>query len=392
MKLSILQIRLVALATGLLILAVDLQLPLGVAAGVPYIAVVMLGLWLPDRRDVIIVAAFSTLAIGLGYLYSLEAGIPWMVFFNRLLALAAIWSCAGVVILQKNSAEQLEAAKKRAESLLEISEAIVVELDADLCIVDINERGSNVLGYSTEALIGKSWLDVTAAKENRSKIMESWSAILAGKSTLPTIFESTLLCRSGERRYFMWHSHIFRNDRGHIVRTLHSGQDITALKIAESDLRQANDNLENRVEARARELRLITDLLPVMIIRFDRNEKYIYVNQTTMNWLNASKTSLQGKSIREIMGQKNYALVQDRIARSIAGEAQDFEETIDFPDGQQREVRIQLRVQWIAATQALNLSAGVSYCKVFRGLSFSSRANLLSAACENMERSVPLGI
>ncbi|MBT7748023.1 MAG: hypothetical protein HN725_22245, partial [Alphaproteobacteria bacterium] len=53
MTFSVLQIRTAALLTGLLVLAVDLQLPLGVAAGVPYIAAVMLGLWLPYRRDVI---------------------------------------------------------------------------------------------------------------------------------------------------------------------------------------------------------------------------------------------------------------------------------------------------------------------------------------------------
>ena len=341
MTFSVLQIRTAALLTGLLVLAVDLQLPLGVAAGVPYIAAVMLGLWLPYRRDVIIIAALSSLATMLGYLYSLDAGIPWMVLFNRLLALLAIWACTGAILLQKKSAEQLEAAKKRAESLLEISEAIVVELDTDLCIVDINKQGGSVLGYSTEVLIGKPWLDVSVAKENRARLMESWSDVLAGKTTMPAVFESTLRCRSGERRYFMWHSHFFRDGKGNIVTSLYSGQDITALKIAESDLRLVNENLENRVEARARELRLITDLLPVLITRFDTNEKYIYVNQITTNWLDAQKTPLQGKSIQEVVGQVNYALLQDKIARSIAGEAQDFEETINFPDGKQREVRIQ---------------------------------------------------
>ena len=52
----------------------------------------------------------------------------------------------------------------------------------------------------------------------------------------------------------------------------------------------------------------------------------------------------------------------------------------------------EVRVQLIAATQVLNLSAGVSYCKVFRGLSFSSRAIQFRCACECTERSVPFGI
>src|ERR1700688_4258861 len=47
--------------------------------------------------------------------------------------------------------------------------------------------------------------------------------------------------------------------------------------------------------------------------------------------------------------------------------------------------------QPVDATQALNLSAGVSNCKVSRGRSFSCRATLFRWACEWTDKSVPLG-
>src|SRR6266436_912950 len=50
-----------------------------------------------------------------------------------------------------------------------------------------------------------------------------------------------------------------------------------------------------------------------------------------------------------------------------------------------------LPAQPVDATQALNLSAGVSNCKVSRGRSFSWRATLFKWACECTDKSVPLG-
>jgi hypothetical protein len=50
-----------------------------------------------------------------------------------------------------------------------------------------------------------------------------------------------------------------------------------------------------------------------------------------------------------------------------------------------------LPAQPIDATQALNLSAGVSKFNVFRGRSFNCLATLFNSACEYTDKSVPLG-
>src|ERR1700686_1443926 len=50
-----------------------------------------------------------------------------------------------------------------------------------------------------------------------------------------------------------------------------------------------------------------------------------------------------------------------------------------------------LLAQPVDATQALNLSAGVSNCKVSRGRSLSCLATLFRCACECPDKSVPFG-
>jgi PAS domain S-box-containing protein len=95
------------IAVGIFLL--DLLIPLGVAAGVPYIAVVFLGAWLPWRHSVILLAAIGTTLTVLGYLFSAPAGIAWMVVLNRSLALFAIWLTAFLLMKRRKAEEALKA-------------------------------------------------------------------------------------------------------------------------------------------------------------------------------------------------------------------------------------------------------------------------------------------
>jgi len=83
----------IALAAGIFILDVA-SLPLGVAAGVFYVGVVVISLWLPKWQHTFIVAGGVSVLTAAGFLMSEPAGVLWMVIANRLLSLAAIWLVA----------------------------------------------------------------------------------------------------------------------------------------------------------------------------------------------------------------------------------------------------------------------------------------------------------
>ncbi len=72
------------------IFALDLLMPLGVAGGVPYVALVLLALWAPRQRYIIIMAALSCALTGLGFFLSAPGSKLWIVIVNRLLAMFAI--------------------------------------------------------------------------------------------------------------------------------------------------------------------------------------------------------------------------------------------------------------------------------------------------------------
>lgn len=122
------QIATICALISILVFIVDVaSLPLGVAAGVAYVAAVLVALWFPRSRQTFTVAAGVSLLTALGFLMSEPAGIPWMVLANRLLALSSIWLTAiggrWVIMARRRKAEedirsaQLEADKARSAKL-----------------------------------------------------------------------------------------------------------------------------------------------------------------------------------------------------------------------------------------------------------------------------------
>ncbi|MCP5093370.1 MAG: HAMP domain-containing histidine kinase [Gammaproteobacteria bacterium] len=107
------------MAAGIFIVDVA-SLPLGVAAGVAYVGVVLIALWLSKWQHSLIVAGGVSVLTVLGFLLSEPAGIPWMVVANRLLALSAIWLTAIggswlVFTKRKKSEEALQKVEQEAE-------------------------------------------------------------------------------------------------------------------------------------------------------------------------------------------------------------------------------------------------------------------------------------
>ncbi len=119
------QPRIAGLATLLmaLILAADLSIPRGVAGGLPYVAVVLLGRWLPRRQQVIALASLTTFLTIAGYFYSAAGSFAWMEVSNRVLVILVIWACALLVVQRKRQ----KATRTEGNEALEKSQSRLAE-------------------------------------------------------------------------------------------------------------------------------------------------------------------------------------------------------------------------------------------------------------------------
>lgn len=112
LSLSILCVVLMAI-----IVSVDLAIPLGVAMGIPYVAVVLISLWLPRKATIFVAVACSVLTFGI-YFYKPAVPELWKALSNRTLATFAIWVTAALGLQIKKAEADREKAFRERESAM----------------------------------------------------------------------------------------------------------------------------------------------------------------------------------------------------------------------------------------------------------------------------------
>ncbi len=100
------------------------------------------------------------------------------------------------------------------------------------------------------------------------------------------------------------------------------------LENANANLTRANhENLRIAAALRRSEerLRLINDNIPTMIGYFSRDETYQYVNRGYAEWFGVPQESIDGRRIRDVVGDAVYDQVIGRIQAALAGRQVSYE-------------------------------------------------------------------
>ena len=139
-------------------------------------------------------------------------------------------------ILERRMAEERAVkAKKRAELYLDISEAMIVELDQQGKIRVLNKRGCEILGYRPGEAIGQDWFRICVPALGQPVVKRIFSLAMQGQGEFAEYFENEIVTREGELRYISWHNVLQHDDAGRVIGVLSSGIDITDRKRAEED-------------------------------------------------------------------------------------------------------------------------------------------------------------
>ncbi|GAA4030961.1 hypothetical protein GCM10022409_13990 [Hymenobacter glaciei] len=83
-------------------------------------------------------------------------------------------------------------------------------------------------------------------------------------------------------------------------------------------------------EATAKQLRLLTDALPVLISYVDHEHRYRFNNFAYEAWFGQPVAALQGQLVREVVGEAAYLGVLPHFERALAGERVDFEARMPY--------------------------------------------------------------
>jgi len=135
--------------------------------------------------------------------------------------------------------------KEKAQMYLDIAGVILVVLDNKQNVVLLNKRGCAILGYDEKDVLGKNWIENFIPRDFRNKVKSAAESFSRGEIKYIKTLENPILTKSGEERLILWDNVELKNDKGEIIGTLSSGEDITERREFENQLIKAKEVAEN---------------------------------------------------------------------------------------------------------------------------------------------------
>jgi PAS domain S-box-containing protein len=97
---------------------------------------------------------------------------------------------------------------------------------------------------------------------------------------------------------------------------------------------------EETLRSKETELRLITDITPLMLTRCSRDRRYVFVNRTYAKMLGRTPEQVAGRPIREIIGDDAYQRILPHVETVLQGRPVEYEDEIAFDGVGPRSLRV----------------------------------------------------
>lgn len=232
--------------------------------------------------------------------------------------------------------KQAEVSQSILQMLLEhVPEGITIAGGPpDFRIIANSKLAQELLGRPGESLVGMT----------SSDYVQSYGVFLADGVTRPTLEQLPLYraTRDGEtirdeeciierpdgtRITAIANVVPVRDFQGQIIGAINCWRDITNRK-----------RIEEALQQRETELRLITDTLPVLISFVDSEQRYRFNNRAYQEWFGHSTAEVYGKYLWEVLGEAAYEVVRPYVEQVLAGEQVTFESQVPYQDGGTRYI------------------------------------------------------
>ncbi|PCI53977.1 MAG: hypothetical protein COB36_11405 [Alphaproteobacteria bacterium] len=233
---STVQKRLLVLAVVLssLTLILDLLLPLGVAGGIPYVALVLLGIWFSHKKHVYVLAIVGSALTVVGYFLSPPASDLWIVLTNRALTLVMLWVTAFIVCQSKNTQKLVRASQKRLSLQLEKSPLAAFIWDKNLECLEWNAAAENMFGFSRDEALGQNAIRLIVPKIAQDQCNEIYTNLINQTGGEYSINENAT--KDGRTIVCEWHNTVLVGDDGAPLGIASTAQDITERRGIEKEL------------------------------------------------------------------------------------------------------------------------------------------------------------
>lgn len=219
--------------------------------------------------------------------------------------------------------------QRLATTLDSIADGVIASDEAGR-ITRMNAMAENMTGWSLQEARGRPWSEVFRVRLEAEDPLPEFGRLDTGALASGSML---LLHRNGASCPIAQSSAPIRTADGEQslgwVQVFH---DVSAERTASRNLRNQNEQLEQRVQERTaqlcdRESHLLSVLagVPALIAYVDKTQHYAYVNEQYRLRFAPDRDQLTGWSEREVLGLERYALAAPHIAAVLRGEPRTYD-------------------------------------------------------------------
>jgi diguanylate cyclase (GGDEF)-like protein/PAS domain S-box-containing protein len=252
-----------------------------------------------------------------------------------------------VAKLQMQRADDVPRYARELEQVLEqIGEAVIVK-DLNAIVTYWNREAASLYGFSAQEAVGQPLRKLHAMDLSDADYARLLERIRAGK---PTSTTTERMKKSGEFLRVTLKTTPLLDTENNLVGEITVARDVTALHRQEESLRAAQAKLADRNEAlriqvkkllaseemvhvAEQRLRSVADNVPALIGYWNRELVCEYANNAYCEWFGLSPGQVEGTSMRDLLGDRVFRIVESHARLALKGQPQCFEVALQNRSG-----------------------------------------------------------
>ena len=184
--------------------------------------------------------------------------------------------------------------KEKTQKYLDIAGVMLLGLDTNGIVQLINKKGCEVLGYSENEVLNKNWFNNFISPNDRDEVIGIIKKLSKGDINSVEFIEKEIVTKSGEKKLIAWHNSLLKDEKGQIIGTLSSGEDITEKKKAELRLIENEERFRKLIE------HLPIGIAVYKAVNHGEDFTFIDFNKAAESITKVSRKEVLGKTLSEM--------------------------------------------------------------------------------------------
>jgi len=203
--------------------------------------------------------------------------------------------CMGNDITEQHQMrEEIQKAEARYRRIIETSNEGVWEIDQDMNMVYANNRTAEILGYTPEEILGKSFYNFVDPEE----VKQQKENIKQRKKGVSERYIRTYIHKDGSKRTLLVSATPVQDEKGKYIGSFALVSDLTERVKSEKKLRESEERY-----------RILAETAKDVILIHDLNGKILYINQAGKNLLGFTSPENNGVEVKDFIDPSDFSLL-----------------------------------------------------------------------------------